>query len=295
MNEITRPMLARAVKDNDFTTLDYPLLASPKLDGIRCLRPHGKDPMTRSFKPIPNRFIMKILTQILPEGFDGEIMLPGKTFNEIQSEVMRHEGEPEFIFHAFDYIQESILEPFEDRIRECIKAVGVINSKYLSAVPHYAVHSPEQLETLESLVLNKGYEGLMVRKTKGRYKCGRSTVNEGLLLKLKRFTEDEGIIIGIEPLMHNNNPKKVNELGLTKRSTCKENMIPMERLGKFVLSWNGKELKVGGGEGLTQELRKHYWETRDSLLGKKLTFYYQKHGMKDLPRIANFKGIREDL
>jgi len=93
----------------------------------------------------------------------------------------------------------------------------------------------------------------------------------------------------------NNFNELFNEIGLTKRATCKENMIPMETLGKFVLSWRGLELKVGGGKGLTQALRKEYWEDRKNLIGKKLTFYYQKHGMKDLPRIANFKGIRRDL
>ncbi len=295
MNEITRPMLAKAVKDNDFTTIDYPILVSPKLYGIRCIRPHGKDPMTRGFKPIPNRFIMKTLIQILPEGFDGEIILPNYTFNQIQSEVMSHDGKPNFIFNAFDYVQESLLEFFESRIKECHNAVSVIGSKYLTAVEHHMVYNAQELKLMEDLFLSQGYEGVMIRKPNGRYKCGRSTVNEGLLLKLKRFSEDEGVIIGFESMLHNNNPKEINELGLTKRSTCKENMIKMDTLGKFVLSWENEVLKVGGGDGLTQKLRKHYWNNRQSLLGKKLTFYYQKHGTKNKPRSPKFKGIREDI
>ncbi|MCF7675806.1 MAG: hypothetical protein K9N23_06415 [Akkermansiaceae bacterium] len=53
MNAITKPMLA--TKCECPRLLKFPVLATPKLDGIRCLKLNGKA-VTRSFKPISNRF-----------------------------------------------------------------------------------------------------------------------------------------------------------------------------------------------------------------------------------------------
>ena len=53
MNAITKPMLASKCENPHL--LPFPVLATPKLDGIRCLKIGGKA-LTRSFKPISNRF-----------------------------------------------------------------------------------------------------------------------------------------------------------------------------------------------------------------------------------------------
>ena len=53
MNHITKPMLAGKCERPD--ALSFPVLATPKLDGIRCLKIKGRA-LTRSFKPVSNRF-----------------------------------------------------------------------------------------------------------------------------------------------------------------------------------------------------------------------------------------------
>lgn len=50
------PMLATAVENLD--VLKYPVLVSPKLDGIRCLIIDGVA-MSRSLKPIPNKHVQE--------------------------------------------------------------------------------------------------------------------------------------------------------------------------------------------------------------------------------------------
>ena len=91
---ITKPMLAG--KCTDLDKLQYPVLATPKLDGIRCLIIQGEDgrphAVSRKFKPIPNHHIRKWLEGNCPVGFDGELMLRGGTFQETASAVMRHNG-----------------------------------------------------------------------------------------------------------------------------------------------------------------------------------------------------------
>ena len=56
-----KPMLAATVADR--SKLRFPYLASPKLDGIRCLVLNG-EVLSRSFKPIRNRFIQVQLKRL---------------------------------------------------------------------------------------------------------------------------------------------------------------------------------------------------------------------------------------
>jgi len=286
-------MLAGKVKDNDISTLEYPLIASPKIDGIRCLRPHGMMPVTRNFKQIPNRYIRETLIRILPEGFDGEIILPGKPFNEVVSAVMRFEGTPEFEYHAFDWVQDSLQEPFIERIDSLQSKIITINCPYIKYVRQLYMCVGKELEVFERECLSNGYEGVMVRKPLGRYKCGRSTSNEGLLLKLKRFSEDEAIIIGYNELLHNDNVPIPNAFGLIERSTHQANKESMDTLGSFTVLCNGVQFKIGSG--FTAEDRQYYWNIRESVIGKMITFKYQPSGTKDRPRFPIFKGFREDI
>jgi DNA ligase-1 len=83
---IKRPILAEKIEPSELENLKYPVLVSPKLDGIRCLIVDGKA-LSRSFKPIPNLFIQSLLSKQEFNGLDGELVLEGKTFNETQSIV----------------------------------------------------------------------------------------------------------------------------------------------------------------------------------------------------------------
>ncbi|MCX6877329.1 MAG: hypothetical protein NTW21_26500 [Verrucomicrobia bacterium] len=99
MNTISKPMLASKCERPDL--LPFPVLATPKLDGIRYLKLGGKA-LTRSFKPISNRFAREWIEANLPDGLDGELMLRGGTFNETTSAIGARDGQPDFVFHVFD-------------------------------------------------------------------------------------------------------------------------------------------------------------------------------------------------
>ena len=70
MSLITKPLLAVAA---DLEKIEFPVWATPKIDGIRCLKINGQV-VSRNFKPIPNHHIRTTLEQILPDGIDGEII-----------------------------------------------------------------------------------------------------------------------------------------------------------------------------------------------------------------------------
>lgn len=293
MTNVTRPMLAETLHNLD--ELSYPVLASPKLDGIRCLMVAGAA-LTRKFKPIPNIFIRNWLETNFPSGLDGELIIKGKNFNEIQSAIMSEGGEPDFEFWAFDLVTTCLKQPFSERYSKLITVVATSTFGRLKLVPHVLVHDKEQLLKLEQTYLEMGYEGVMLRSINGEYKCGRSTLNQGWLLKFKRFSDSEAVILGFEELMTNTNEKTVNNVGLSKRSGHQAGKIPAGILGKFRVRdiSTGVEFEIGAGEGLTKELRKEIWDNKEKHLGKLVKYKFQTMGMKSRPRFPVWLGFRDE-
>ena len=292
---IKRPMLAGTPKD--LSKIKFPVLASPKLDGFRCVKVIGKA-LSRSFKPIANTFVREYIECNFPENIDGELMLADSkaTFNDISSAFRKHDGKPDFIFFAFDFITEA---PFHERVELLNEVVAKAADPRLIALPQSLVYTLDELLKFEELCLKTGYEGVMVRSINGPYKEGRSTEKEGYLLKLKRFEDSEAEIIGFEEQLHNENEKVVNELGKSSRSSHKENMVPAGTLGKFLVRdiHTGVEFKVGTGDGLTQHIRQDVWDNREAFLGTLVKYKFQPVGTKEKPRIPIWLGFRakEDL
>jgi DNA ligase-1 len=286
---ITRPMLASKCEQPE--RLSFPVLATPKLDGIRCLKVGGKA-LTRSFKPISNRFAREWIEANLPDGVDGELMLRGGTFSQTTSVIGSHNGEPDFVFHVFDLVDESTATPYVERM------------KRLAALPEFgrvakvlpkAIHNPAELFAFEEECLVAGYEGVMVRAPESPYKCGRATAREGWLLKIKRFEDAEAEVIGTYEGLSNRNEAEQDAFGRTKRSTAKSGMVGRGELGGFIVRHlsTGVEFRlaynhtVGGADSATM------WVKRSALVGKVVKFSHQPSGADRAPRFPQFLGFRE--
>src|ERR1700686_2661693 len=113
MNKITKPMLACTLEGMD--SIKFPVLATPKLDGIRCLIQNGQA-VSRNFKPIQNTHIRTELSKGLPDGLDGELILEGKEFNEVSSAVMSEDGTPDFRYYVFDYVSGELDQTYTNRM-----------------------------------------------------------------------------------------------------------------------------------------------------------------------------------
>lgn len=288
MSLIKKPMLAQTCEDKSL--IQFPVLATPKLDGIRCLVIDGKA-VTRKFKDVPNDYIRRKISLECSEGLDGEIMIPTATFNDISSAVMSEEGRPNFKFYVFDYVTDDLNKPYSKRMEE-LDALQVPD--FVVKVLPVKVESLEELNALEERYLNGGYEGVMIRSMNSPYKCNRSTVKEGYLLKIKRFRDAEAIIVGFEERMHNENEATTDELGHTKRSSHKENMVPAGTLGDLLVKdvTSGIEFKIG--TGFDDVLRSEIWSNREKYQGKLVKYKHQEAGKKDKPRFPVFLGFRDE-
>lgn len=290
-----RPMLAETC--DDITTLPLPGILSPKLDGIRCVILNGKA-VTRKLKPVPNTYIRTMLEKANLDGFDGEIMVKGaKNFNEIQSAVMSEDGKPDFIYWVFD--RHDLLDlPYSlrairTRYRIHELKLDTVDS-FVKYLPHDDVSSVADVQRLVKEHLEQGFEGSMFRTPEGGYKFGRSTLKQAWLLKIKIFKDSEARIVGFAEQLENQNEKEVDERGLSKRSTKKENMVGKNTLGAFLVEKNGEAFAIGTGEGLTHALRQELWNKRDTLVGKLVKYKYFEEVTPNIPRFPIFLGFRSE-
>ena len=287
---ITKPMLAG--KCTDVTKLTYPVLATPKLDGIRCLMIDGKA-VSRKFKPIPNDYIRQTLeTTSNSMVLDGEIMIPNRSFNELSGDVRRKEGRPtDFYYAVFDYIRSDREKPYALRM---IDLNQVLLSPCCKKILPTACGTVEELNAFEEKCLIEGYEGVMVRSYGSPYKCGRSTEGEGYLLKIKRFDDAEATVVGFEELMHNDNVATKDAFGRTERSSHAENLRGAGTLGKLECQSPNWTRVFGIGTGFDAATRLKLWQHRDKLVGKLVKFKHQPSGADERPRFPVFLGFRDE-
>jgi DNA ligase-1 len=159
------------------------------------------------------------------------------------------------------------------------------------------INNEEELLKFEADALGQGHEGVMVRMINGPYKTGRSTVNEGFLLKLKRFLNGEAVIDGFYEEQENTNEKKTNALGRTERSSAKAGLVGKGTLGGFDVHglggiYDGVEFQIGGG--FTASDRARLWRDREKLVGKIVKYKYFPTGSKVAPRFPGFLGFRDE-
>ena len=284
-----KPMLGIAV---DTTKLVFPIYASPKLDGIRVIIKDNQV-LSRNGKPIPNIFVQSLLKSY--HGLDGELIVGHPThpnvFQLTTSGVMSIEGTPNVRLYVFDcwYAEGGI----DTRYNEVLKITRNSSKADIEVVPQIIINSLEELYKFEEDCLEKGYEGVMLRYPNAPYKNGRSTVKEGALLKLKRFSDSEAYILGMEPLLRNHNEPTKNALGHTERSSHIYNKVADDLLGAL----NVKDIHTGVefsiGSGFTEEQRREIWNKQAELIGSIVKYKYFEVGVKDKPRFPTFCGFRD--
>lgn len=288
MTVLFKPMLAC---EADLTKLKFPLLASPKLDGIRAIVREGVV-YSRSNKPIPNKFVQAKFKHL---GYaDGELIVGEPTAHDVYrqttSHVMAHDKEDfDVRFYGFDHIFNPA-EPYHVRSQrlywDSLRTTGFhIHQQHL-------VGSLAELLTVENTALDDGYEGLILRDPTAPYKMGRSTMKEGYLLKLKRFVDAEAEVIGFEERMANNNAATISELGRTKRSSHQAGKSGRGDLGALVCR-TSDNVEFNIGTGFCDAERAAIWNDRNKYLGQLAKYKFFPVGVKEAPRHPVFLGWRD--
>lgn len=297
-----KPMLARSetLSQQEIESLPYPIVASPKLDGMRIVK-IGGCAYTRNMKPLANESVRLWIEANLPNGIDGELCLPRMTepLEDVMSAFRSRDGQPDFKFAAFDYFGDSqdACEdlPFTNRLKRLGEVCEPLAKEggRLVILRQSLVRDVGALRLVIEQHLGAGFEGTMVRRPNATYKQGRSTLREAGLLKIKPFEDEEATIIGFVEEMANTNEDRIFA---GRRSTAAAGLVAKGRLGAFRARFaDGTEFTVAG---FTDEQKTGFWAQQARLLGETITVKHQiVHGGRkpgQAPRHPQFKGFRPE-
>lgn len=291
LRQVMKPMLAATIKNVE-KDVRLPCECSLKLDGVRMIVIDSVC-YSRSLKPIPNLAIQEKFGRPEFNNLDGELIV-GKAnatdvFNVTTSQVMTIKGSADNVtFHVFDMITNFRRE---DKLSQ-ISDLSFYHPE-IKSVHRETCTTLESVLDFEERALNSGYEGIMIR-CDGKYKNGRSTIKEGYLMKLKRFAQDECVIINFEEKMTNQNLSFTNEVGATARSSSKSGLVPTGTLGAVNVMDIVTGVEFSIGSGFNDELRQEIWNNQDDYVGKIITYKHFPIGVVSKPRLPTFIGFRHE-
>lgn len=289
-----------AVKADGFPGPGY---VSPKIDGVRCFV-FGGVAYGRSGKPFKNKHVQawahKHADQL--EGLDGEI-----AFGEMNSPSLcrdttgflnRHDDDSPFGFVVFDYYDPN------DNSTSYVLRLDALHSEHslypynVSIIPSVYVETEQQFDSAEQDFVDGGFEGMMWRRKDAPYKCGRSTLKDRVLLKVKRFEDRDAFIYGYEEAEHNDNEATTDAFGRTERRSLAEGRRAAGRVGALLAIdlETGVQFKIGIFRGVTVAERKQ-WFDDPKLIPDFCKYSKMVHGEKDKPRHATYLSPRskEDI
>jgi DNA ligase-1 len=266
---------------HDLSTLQYPLLISPKLDGIRATALGGRL-WSKTGKLIPNRNAQSWAqrnAEIL-EGLDGELVCHNltATMGDVSSLITSHDRTDPFTFMVFDIATPEFeflayterRQVFHERIGRYQLDAGI----RLHAIPNVDVNSALELLLVHETWCSEGYEGTMIRVPSSRYIRKKSK----MLLKLKGWDDEEATVLGVL--------EEKDKHGALKGT-----------LGKIQCVFDdGAEFRCGSGFSADQ--RVEFWDDPSLIIGKRVTIKYQPapggRPVGDAPRFPIFKGLRPE-
>ena len=198
-----KPMLA--FEYSKMKSIDFPVMAQPKLDGIRCIAradglwtragkelvsvPHVAEDLIEFFNANPN-------VTLDGELYNHELR---DDFNKLSSLIRKTKPTLGDIKESAEKVQYWVYDCYTDNSLNVIDRLEKRNDlaevKSVVTVISVFVENKEELDTLYGKWLNEGYEGQMVRKIDSKYETGKRSKN---LLKRKEFLDTEFKVLRIE-------------------------------------------------------------------------------------------------
>lgn len=293
----------------DFEKARWPMYMSPKLDGIRIhVTPDGV--VSKKLITIPQPWVQDMFWKPEFKGLEGEIIVGEPTdpdvYNTTQSFVMskkRLVPDRKVVLHVFDDTTVSPDLPFKERLRLFqARVYKLVRQGFPVACIHQAFIGTKALALgTYNAYLEVGFEGAIFRAPEGPYKFGRSTVNEGWMLKFKPIEDFDAKVVGVFEKEHNGNEATKDNLGNTKRSSHQANKTGLDTLGGLIAEDldSGETFRCGIFKGLKAADLKRLWEEHNDgtapLTGRYFKAQKMGYGQKIKPRHPRWIGWRDAI
>jgi DNA ligase 1 len=234
---------------------------SEKYDGVRGYW-DGRRLLTRAGNVIEAP--VWFLERLPPLPLDGELWMGPGSFEATAATVRDHwpdeAGWRRIQFLVFDLPAHTGL--FDERRVVLNALVTELDIPWVHAVARSKVRDAAQLETMLRRVTQAGGEGLMLQRGSSAYRAGRSDD----LLKLKRVTDAEAVVVGYLP-------GKGKYAGM---------------LGALIVQ-RPDGLRFHLGSGMTDQQR-----AKPPPLGARVTYTHQGVTARGVPRFARFVHVRDE-
>lgn len=238
---------------NGVKSLNFPCYGQIKYDGIRCLlTPEG--PRTRGGKSIRNLALHQEL-QRLPVGLDGELVhWRGRPYAQSIVSSQTHPDTNEIKFVVFDYANPA--QPFSERLQFLQEMP--ITAAIMQLAPTVILSTVKDFDKFYAHHEGLGEEGVVTRSPGGLYLLNKRA-NKQEAVKWKHLRVGQAHIVSV--LESKRRPGHVASIGVRDAS--------------------GISFSIGGGEGLTVDLRKRLWTDREKMVGRLVQYtYYDLKGCK---------------
>lgn len=151
----------------------WPCYVSPKLDGLRAMYMPGETPTIRSRKGFELKGLDRVMSELKKYSFrlDGELLIPGKSFQDSSGDIRSFAQSDEVVFNIFDTpdLHNESLHNRLGILLDCVKETSNIK-----LVPHYLVNTENGAFNLYNQFRSDGYEGAMVKWPDATYIGKRS-------------------------------------------------------------------------------------------------------------------------
>ena len=248
------PMLAKVYRQGRD---EFPMIAQPKLDGVRCLG-IGGDKVTflsrgGEYYNMPHLIEeVRHLTDRYNCILDGELYLHGEPLSKISGlarRVMVNMFDPLLEYHVYDIISGNKTQTARLVILNAMKTEKL---EYIKIVESKLIGSHEEATKIHDKYVLEGYEGLILRKLNALYEL---SFRSDSLLKLKAFKEHEFQLVRLELVDNDIDTLKgvfITEEGNEFKSTFKgdrtyrRNILNSNLIGNLYtirfLNWSVNEL-----------------------------------------------------
>ena len=195
----TSIMLCYPFEEKRLLKWQPPFIVQPKLDGVRCRALWDTQQQTyyllssteHEIISVPHIVTALNKTQLTAE-LDGELYCHGMSFEEIYSRTSRtvelHPENNMIEFHIFDVIAAGDQLQRQRWVNEQQFCLPLCN------VPVYIAETLDEIMSRYDQILNKGYEGIIVRNLHAPYVRKRST----FMMKFKPKKDDWYRVVGVQ-------------------------------------------------------------------------------------------------
>lgn len=246
-------------KTFDPSKVIFPCVVEPKIDGIRGTVVDGPLFTRKGLKIYGLEVIERELELLPPYEWDGELTIPGHTFQKASGRLRSDEATPDAVFTIFGARN---TQSYYDFLQHSPEARDYEHIKF---APHTWCHSLEDIYKAYQSFRDEGYEGAVIKNPQYKY-CGARTWD---WMKLKPLEDGEFVVTG----MYEGEGKYAG------------------MLGGITVDFHGLSNDVGSG--FSDEQRSKFW-VEDNIVGKLAHIEYMEKTDDGNMRHSRFKDIRWD-